>query len=249
MGRVYIIESALKLRDDLIKALAREYQVQVCERIECALEDIKSFQPDLLVMDMTVPDLDGIGLLNVLFTAGIRPKLILSLNYVEDRVQYILSQFKVSYILSRPVHRQVLLNRIMDVLLGVDGGENLELRRIANNLLLKLGLHMELQGYRSTLEAVVYVCEHPDCKLSNELYVQIGKLLGGNGKQVEHCIRTCLNNAWLNRDEQIWELYFPRNRYGHLTRLTNGAFLKRIAFAINDFYEFATKEQPQQKNA
>lgn len=249
MRRIYIIESISKFREDLVSTISGVHQVAVCMDAEQALEDIKSFMPDLIVMDMTMPELDGIGLLNILFTAGIRPKLVVSMNYTEDAVQHILSRFRVSFLLSRPVRKQMMLDRITDVLLGLDGGEELDKRRIANSLLLKLGMRLDLQGYRYTLEAVIYACNNINCMMTNELYPDVAKRLGGNGKQVEHSIRCCIQKAWENRDERIWGLYFPRNRYGNLTRLNNSTFLKRIAFAVNDFYDFYTQDAVAEKNA
>ena len=150
MHKIYMIESIPKLRQDLFKALCREHQVLVCSDPEQALTQIKEFSPDVMVMDMTMPGLDGLGLLNLLFTAGIRPKLVVSMNYVEDAIEKMLTDFRASFLLMRPVKTQILLERISDVLVGLDGGENLEKRRIANNLLLKLGLRLDLQGYRYT---------------------------------------------------------------------------------------------------
>ena len=243
MRKIYIIESMPSLRRDLQIAFSRENQVMACADASQALPEICQFQPDLLVLDMTMPGLDGLGLLSIIFTAGIRPKLVVSVNYAEDTVQEILAGYHASFLLSRPVRTQSLLDRITDVLLDLDGGEELDKRRIANSLLLKLGLRLDLQGYRYTLEAVVYVCNHIDCMLSNELYPDLAKYLGGNAKQVEHVIRCCITKAFENRDEQIWELYFPRNRYGHINKVSNGLFLKRIAFAVNDFYDFSTQDQ------
>lgn len=248
MHRIYIIESIPKLRQDLEKALCREHQVLVCSDPEQALNQIKDFAPDFMVMDMTMPGLDGLGLLSILFTAGIRPKLVVSMHYVEDAVEKMLDGFHASFLLMRPVKTDVLLNRISDVLLEMDGGENPEKRKIANNLLLKLGFRMDLQGYRYVLAAVVYVADHMDCLLSNELYPELAKMLGGNAKQVEHIIRSSTHKAWANRDERIWELYFTRNRYGHMGKISNGKFLKRIAFAVNDFYSFSQQDLPKANN-
>lgn len=248
MQKIYIMESIPKLRDYLVNALSLENHLMTCLDVEQALEDIKSFQPDLVVMDMTMRDLDAIGLLTLLFAADIRPKLVLSFNYAEDAVQKILSRFRVSFLLSRPVRQQVLLNRIADVLLELEGGEGLDKRRIANDLMLKLGLQLELQGYRCTLEGIIYASNNINCMLTTELYPDLAKRFGGNGKQVEHIIRTCITNAWKNRDEKIWNLYFPKNRYGSLKKVTNGAFLKRMAFAVNDLYNFATMDDKKANN-
>ena len=248
MHRIYIIESIFNLQQDLMRALCREHQVMVCIEPEQALTQIREFDPDFIVMDMTMPGQDWLGLLRVLFTAGIRPKLVVSMNYAEDAVEKMLTDFHASFLLMRPVKTSVLLDRISDVLLELDGDDNLEKRKIANNLMLKLGLRLDLQGYRYTLEALVYIADHMNCLLSNELYPAIAKKLGGNEKQVEHVIRCCIQKAYQNRDERIWDLYFSRSRYGHLNKMSNGIFLKRIAFAVNDFYNYTKQDMRKAQN-
>lgn len=53
------------------------YQVQTLNDPALAAVEIEAFQPDILLLDMIMPDLDGIDIMRALLTAGTRTRIIL----------------------------------------------------------------------------------------------------------------------------------------------------------------------------
>ncbi|HTH51612.1 MAG TPA: sigma-54 dependent transcriptional regulator, partial [Pyrinomonadaceae bacterium] len=64
MNRLLIVDDEAGYRD-VLKAIFADagYSVAVAENGEKALADLRSFTPDLIISDVRMPDLDGIGLL------------------------------------------------------------------------------------------------------------------------------------------------------------------------------------------
>ena len=51
-------------------------------------------------------------------------------------------------------------------------------------------------------------------------------------EQVERAIRTAIQRAWNQRDEQIWKLYFVTMPDGSVKRPSNSEFISRLAEQI-----------------
>lgn len=95
-------------------------------------------------------------------------------------------------------------------------------------LLIELRIPTETKGYRC-LEAVIprYHAD-PGQSFTKELYPDVGKLRGITGDLVEKQIRTAITSAWLRRDPEVWDQYFPGGR-----KPTNGEFISRIAEVLD----------------
>ena len=61
-----IADSSEEFRNNLINALQGNYRIQSCQTGKEALEILRNATPDLLIMDLMLPELDGLTLLQVL---------------------------------------------------------------------------------------------------------------------------------------------------------------------------------------
>lgn len=88
-SRLLIIEDDLELADYLRRGLTYEgYQVEVAEDAEAGLEKIRRSQPDLILLDLMLPGIDGIDACQRLRQSGhTNPILMITArNAVNDRV-------------------------------------------------------------------------------------------------------------------------------------------------------------------
>lgn len=237
MDRILLIDSEPAIVQMLSKSLERNYRLICCDPGQF-LPLAQQMQPTLIVVDISFPGVDMLGMLQSLFMAGFRCRIVASARYVGHYMIQSLHKLGASCLLQRPCTANGLLQAILDIMLGLEELPGNHMRRNANNLLLRMGFRMDLQGYRYLLEAVLYVAKHPGCVLTTELYPDVAKLCNATSNQVEKDIRECIHKAWDCRDEQIWHLYFPIYLRKKSDRLTNGAFLKRIGYAVADFSEY-----------
>ena len=238
MDKILIIDSEPAIVDLLVNSLKQEYEVQCCldpgEFVEMAME----FQPALVVADLSIPGVDMSGVLQSLFMSGFRAKIVASCRYISDYITQRMYDLGASALFQRPCEANNLLQAIIGVMLDLQGTEYKDVRRCTNDLLLQMGFRMNLHGYGCVLEAVLYLAEHPDCVLSTELYPEVAKRCNGTALQVEKAIRDCIKNAYLCRNAQIWQLYFPLCLHRKKDRITNAEFLNRMAYAIREFMEY-----------
>jgi CheY-like chemotaxis protein len=60
MARILIVEDNAELRAVLRELLGRDHEVLTARRGEDAVADAREFRPDLVILDMQLPSMDGI---------------------------------------------------------------------------------------------------------------------------------------------------------------------------------------------
>ena len=225
------------------KAMSDSCEIMVCSHVDNALEEILLFRPDLLVLDMSMPNLDAFALVDHTYMLGVRPKVLASTLLLGGSLEERLYRYDMGTVLLRPFTVDFLAKASMDILLDLENDEHSSLRRIANNLLLMMGFRLDLQGYRYVLESVVYGAVHMDCKLTGELYPYVAKKLGVNTAVVEKGCCRCIKKAWMYRNDQVWNLYFPNGSNGRTRSLTNAVFIKRMAYAVYESFCYINSHQ------
>ena len=76
-------------------------------------------------------------------------------------------------------------------------------------LLLELGFHPHLLGFRQLCAAIDRYSLGEIQSMSKELYPFVGDLTGCTPMAVEHTIRRAITYAWNRRDPEAWARYFP----------------------------------------
>lgn len=236
MDTILIYDSEPLLLEALRKSLERDYHVCCCSSREDFLTLAAELEPLVLVVDLTFAGEDTVAALQSLFMSGYRTHIVASGNYCSRYLTDRLEQLNAHSYIFRPCTANAVLRGIMDAALA-DSLADTDRRKCINDLLLSLGLRMDLQGYRYVFDAIVYTMEHPNCVLTSQLYPDIGKPYHTSSAQAEKAIRDCLYDAWKRRDPRIWKRYFPvgiqKNKF-----VTNGVFIKRMAYAVEDYLGF-----------
>ena len=108
-------------------------------------------------------------------------------------------------------------------------------RVIVHFALKELGVPSGNDGFPLAKITILMLCENRFCKLKNGAYLAAGTMADPpmDNEQVYQAISRGIHNAWDNRDERIWQCYFPKGTPGHAACPSNRDFL----FAIVDFVE------------
>lgn len=231
--RILIADGTEDFRLALTEALQGTYCVRSCKDGQKALSLLKSYKPDILVLDLFLPGIDGISLLHAATESGIRPLVLATGKFFSDYMMDSLVQFGVEYVLTKPCDLRCTIARIHDLTQRIHQPVITQpdpLNHIST-LLVTLGVPVNYHGYNYLREAILRVAQKPDQAITKELYPDIAKMFG-NGlshKSVEHSIRNAIERAWLMRDDNIWQQYFPAANYGKTKRPTNGQFIHALA--------------------
>lgn len=87
MIRVLIVDDHQVVRQGLRYVLEDEPEIEVvgeCEDGHAAIEAIPRLKPDVVLLDMMMPGLDGLGVLERLCDGPVRPAVIVLTSYVDD---------------------------------------------------------------------------------------------------------------------------------------------------------------------
>lgn len=229
--KLLIAEGAEDFRLALTDALRGVYRISSCGSGAEAREQLRLFRPDILVLDMMLPGLDGISLLQWAVAQEICPMVLATTRFVNDYVLEALTRLGVGYVMVKPCELGATVARIADLsqrirqpVLALP-----DHRTRVSNLLLALGVPTKLRGYTYLREAVLLEMEEPGQSITKVIYPEVARRCGCEAMHVERSMRSAIQAAWCNREDPLWRLYFPQETGSGGRWPTNGAFLTRIA--------------------
>lgn len=231
MRKLLIADKSDEFRMALAELLQRDYHVKLCRDGRETLRMLQSFQPEVLVLDLMMPGMDGITLLQELAKTQLRPVILATTPFANDFVLERVGQLGVGYVMLKPCDAAAVSNRLADL----TGKAELfvvtlpDSRTEATNMLRDLNVPTKLKGFSCLREALLLMMEDPDQSVTKELYPAVAEIFGGNGYQVERAIRSAIWAAWERRDDAQWQRYFPPGPDGTVPRPTNAAFISCLA--------------------
>ena len=110
-----IADSSEEFCKSLIDALQGNYRIQTCRTGKEALEILRTSTPDLLIMDLMLPELDGLTLLQVLADSGIRPTVLATTRLTNDYVIATSTKLGVEYLMVKPCDIRAIAKRVRDL--------------------------------------------------------------------------------------------------------------------------------------
>lgn len=231
MLKLLIADGMEEFRLALADALRGAYTVRTCQEGLETLHTLQSFKPDVVVLDMMMPGMDGITLLQEMTQMGLRPVVLATTRFANDYVLERAAQMGVGFVMVKPCDIKATVSHITDLTQRVTPPVMLlpEPSAAVSNLLLTLGVPTKLRGYACLREALLAAMRNPGQSVTKELYPAVATACDGTAGQVERAIRGAINAAWENRDEQIWRLYFLPGPDGKIPRPTNMEFISRLA--------------------
>ncbi len=233
--RLLIADGEEEFRRTLADLLSGVCRIRTAANGEEALRQLRDFSPDILILDLMMPGLDGITLLQRAADGGIHPTVLATTRFVSDYTIDQLQRLGVGYLMVKPCDMQAVVSRVADMAARLEAPTvtHPDARITASNLLLSLNVPARLSGYTYLREAILLMAKDPSQSLTKELYPAVAAIIRGNARQVEHAMRCAIRTAWEHRDERIWRMYFWPDGAGQLPRPTNAEFIARLADALN----------------
>lgn len=231
MQKLLIAESSDAFRTVLEDALFGKYKIKSCSDGKTAAALLTEFQPDLMILDILLPELDGITLLEGAIHANIRPAVLATTRYVNSYVVERLTRMSVSYVMAEPCDIDAVVVRLRDLHKRISPDLSAEEKQaISGKILLQLGFSNKLHGFYALKIAIPIFASDPSQRLSKELYPEVARILGDcSALQVEHSIRMAIKAAWDNRDEESWNQFFPEGFACAKERPSNRTFIAALS--------------------
>lgn len=228
MQKLLIADSSEIFTSALAEALRETFDICICTDGDEALRQLQAYRPDVLILNLMLPYMDGITMLQ---KSAFQPHIILAVTpYVNAYVERCVRELGIDFTMIAPSVKALTM-RLQDLLQqDADLPDRRDLHTMTLYHLRKLNFSVHLDGYRQLCLALPLYAQDPQQLLTKELYPQIAHLCGSkDGRAVEHSIRKAIHNAWLHQDKSVWRKYFPAGDHGHSMCPTNKEFLCRLA--------------------
>ena len=241
--KLLISDGNREFSDALVRHLRGVYRVQTSFEGQQTLDAILSYQPDLLILDLFLPGMDGVSILQRAAEAGARPMVLVTTCLINDYILDALTRLNVGYLMKKPCEVRATVSRLGDLSQRIRPPMPFhpDSRTAVSNLVLILGIRTKLDGYTYLLDAIPMAARNPGISMTKELYPEVGKIHRVSGAQVEKAIRSAINSAWKMRDDQVWRMYFPPGPDGRVARPTNSVFITRLADCLMSGAEYGEK--------
>ena len=247
--RVVVAEDNLQLRDMIAQYLAQQDGIDVTGTAANgaeALQLVEEQEPDVLICDMIMPQVDGYAVLERLQTMSLRHKPGVIALTALGRDDFIARAINlgVCYYMVKPFDFAMLAQRVYEAAGEENRADALSTRirqennasadnleeRIAN-LFLTVGIPAHIKGYQFLREAVKMVIDNPDLmgRITKELYPGIAHRFGTTSSKVERAIRHAIEVAWNRGRIEALDEAFGKNVCSLDDKPTNGEFIALVA--------------------
>lgn len=201
--KALIADPAEEFREALAHALSPGFQVICCARGDEIPGLLASEKPDLLIMELSLPGLDGISLLEQLSE---RPPVLVVTDLISPYVHNALMRLQVEYAILKPTSIHKVADRAFDL---VRQSRFFEETGSLQEVLIRMRLPSGRSGFQHLLTGLPLLAQNRRQQLSKELYDTIALLDNSTPSAVEKAIREVIRDGWVARDPQEWNRYFP----------------------------------------
>ncbi|MBE6148744.1 MAG: sporulation transcription factor Spo0A [Firmicutes bacterium] len=190
---------------------------------------------DLILMDILIPGLDGMSLLEELKNKGINKKIIVLSSYKDENIIRACSDYNVSYYIIKPFSILSLEKRITDIfdckISAKVNQENIDLE--ISQILHNLGIPSHIRGYKYIRDGIMIIYNNETVSLiTKEIYPQIASKYETTPSRVERAIRHAIEVSWIRGDLALMEDLFGFSVSCDKAKPTNSEFLSTIADRI-----------------
>jgi two-component system response regulator (stage 0 sporulation protein A) len=190
---------------------------------------------DAIVLDLIMPNKDGLYVLEEIKKRGIDKKVIVSTSYNAGEVIRQVSEYGANYYILKPFALEDLEKRIKN-LFQEQKGKNLDLYN--NNLqisitkvLHELGIPSHIKGYQYIREGISIIYNNPETigGITKELYPELAGKFDTTVSRVERAIRHAIEVSWNRGDWDLMEEIFGHSVDIDKAKPTNSEFIVTIA--------------------
>lgn len=229
MRKLLIADFSEDYRTALAAALREQYHVLCCRSGTEALTLLYQERPDILVLDLMLPELDGLTLLERACANGLRPMVLAATPIISEYVDNCAQRLGIEYLVRKPCDIDAIACRIRDLSRRLKAPEpKTDPVTYVTNLLLALNISTKHDGFAYLREAIILMSGDPAQSVTKMLYPEVARIFGCNKDNVERSIRTALDSAWKKQNRDLWQHYFP----GADHRPSNAVFISRLAEAL-----------------
>ncbi len=249
--RILIADPSEDFRNTLTEIIAAEGDMEVVGMAgdgQEALVMADSLRPDILLTDLVLTRLDGLGLLSALSGREDAPAAIVLSGFFNDRVVTACAELGVYYFMPKPCDIPALLTRIRQVAAdhrraATPGSQGVaiaqpprepSLEAVVTDIIHEIGVPAHIKGYQYLREAIILTVNDMDAinAVTKVLYPAVAKKFATTPSRVERAIRHAIEVAWDRGDLETLQKFFGYTVSNIKGKPTNSEFIAMIADSL-----------------
>lgn len=205
--------------------------------------------PDVLILDIIMPHLDGLGVLEALREMNLpkQPKIIMLTAFGQENITQKAVQLGASYYILKPFDMEILANRIRQLIgnsaltssspatapkqnvIPLSKGKNLDAN--ITSIIHEIGVPAHIKGYQYLREAITMVYNNIEIlgAITKTLYPAIAQKYKTTPSRVERAIRHAIEVAWTRGNIDSISLLFGYTINISKSKPTNSEFIAMVA--------------------
>ena len=208
------------------------------------LREIRERKPDVVLMDLVLPQTDGFSVLKALQKMNPAPAAIVMTAFTNASVMAEAAALGAHYFVTKPCDFLELFERIQSMYSGVvksnaltipdiQSGKQPEqrLESMVTEVIHEIGVPAHIKGYKYIREAIILAVKDMDIinAVTKCLYPMVARRYGTTSSRVERAIRHAIEVAWDRGDIEVLQKYFGYTVSNIKGKPTNSEFIALIA--------------------
>lgn len=208
---------------------------------------VAELKPDVLLLDIVLSKLDGLGVIRRLPETGANPAVILLSSFYNDSVITEAAELGARYFFPKPCDVPALISRIR---LATGKGrfsqiirQNVSMPRspeqsleaAVTEIIHEIGVPAHIKGYQYLREAIILTINDMEAinAVTKVLYPAVAKKFSTTPSRVERAIRHAIEVAWDRGDLETLQRFFGYTVSNIKGKPTNSEFIAMIADSLS----------------
>ena len=250
---VLIADADTESAEMLSRNITGDFKINVCGIVSNGyqlIEKVDILKPDVVVMDLVLPNIDGIGVLERLrskqkeFDNFVMPKIIVLSSFNQDKTAQTCMDLGANYFMAKPIGFDSLrgaIRRICDIVpeKKINSGfgkrfeicENPDVETMVTEMIHEIGIQAHIKGYQYLRHAIMLVIDNLDIinSITKTLYPTVAEDFHTTSSRVERAIRHAIEVAWDRGDTEVLNSIFGYTIATSKGKPTNSEFIAMIA--------------------
>ena len=205
-----------------------------------ALETILESRPEVVMCEVFLPELDALGMLEILEEKAYRGVVICISSCPNDILAERLMQSGAAHFLVLPFGYEYLARRIDQAVREKSEGRTLcpapqindqyDLESCVSELMRQIGVPAHIRGYRYIRQAILLSLEDGEMlnAITKQLYPTVARTYKTTPSRVERAIRHAIEVAWTRGDIEVLTAMFGYTVKTSKGKPTNGEFISML---------------------
>ena len=217
-----------------------------------ALAKIEALHPDVVLLELIQPRLDGMGVLRKLSEKESVPPVLVLTGFVNAHVVAECANLGAAYFMSKPCDTAELMQRLrqsaqtgkkplpvtasrVSAAAPEPKADNASLESVVTDIIHEIGVPAHIKGYQYLREAIILTINDMDAinAVTKVLYPEVAKKFSTTPSRVERAIRHAIEVAWDRGDVETLQKFFGYTVSGIKGKPTNSEFIAMIADCLS----------------